>query len=314
MAEYQLLKEYAELGQTLGYSGEGLQKFVSELLQQERQRRTEERNEEKENLQLQLEIEKTILAATQAASTAPPSPQVAVPKPKLPGQEIKDTGSRQSETSKTTTTPHANVIREQDRVRRQCFLCHRSGHVARDCWTSGKGHKLQNVGSKEKDVTSAACKESTSNPTGSLSTGATIGDSFTHETTFSATSEAPGGSDASTVCWEDEEHPLTTEGTMTCEDPFSGMCLSPDDIEGAVVTRAQHRRDQQPRRPLKVVVEGGLENRPITIAEQESDENLLSHCQVNLRVFEVRDGGRKPAVAEEGVSPTLSVPESRVVW
>ncbi|KAK4294153.1 hypothetical protein Pmani_033200 [Petrolisthes manimaculis] len=85
MAEYQLLKEYADLGQTLGYSGEGLQKFVSELLQQERQRRTEERNEEKENLQLQLEIEKTILAATQAASTAPPSPQVAVPKPKLPG-------------------------------------------------------------------------------------------------------------------------------------------------------------------------------------------------------------------------------------
>ncbi|KAK4306183.1 hypothetical protein Pmani_021958 [Petrolisthes manimaculis] len=298
MAEYQLLKEYVDLGQTLGYSGEGLQKFVSELLQQERQRRTEERNEEKENLQLQLEIEKTKLAATHAASTAPPSPQVAVPKPKLPGfkQEIKDTGSRQSETSKTTTTPHANVIREQDRVRRQCFLCHRSGHVARDCWTSGKGHKLQNVGSKEKDVTSAAFKESTSNPTGSFSTGdeevpwslgsesmagglltsngATIGDSFTHGTTFSATSEAPGGSDASIVCWEDEEHPLTTEGTMTCEDPFSGMCLSPDDIGGAVVTRAQHRRDQQPRRPLKVVVEGGLENRPITIAEQESDENL----------------------------------------
>lgn len=84
MAEYQLLKDYADLGQTLGYSGEGLQKFVSELLQEERQRRAEERTEQKEKLELQLEIEKTKLAATQAASTAPPSLQVAVPKPKLP--------------------------------------------------------------------------------------------------------------------------------------------------------------------------------------------------------------------------------------
>ncbi|KAK4321813.1 hypothetical protein Pmani_007440 [Petrolisthes manimaculis] len=39
-----------------------------------------------------------------------------------------------------------------------------------------------------------------------------------------------------------------------------------------------------------------------------------SHYQVNLRVFEVRDGRRKPAVAEGGLSPTLSAPEFRVVW
>ncbi|KAK4327168.1 hypothetical protein Pmani_002338 [Petrolisthes manimaculis] len=44
--EYQLLKDYAELGQNLVYTGDELKQFVSELHNQERQRRTELREED----------------------------------------------------------------------------------------------------------------------------------------------------------------------------------------------------------------------------------------------------------------------------
>ncbi|KAK4326009.1 hypothetical protein Pmani_003432 [Petrolisthes manimaculis] len=68
MAEYQLLKDYAELGQNLGFTGDELKQFVSEIHNQERQRRTELREEDQARredeelmLKVKLQIEKAKL-------------------------------------------------------------------------------------------------------------------------------------------------------------------------------------------------------------------------------------------------------------
>lgn len=89
MAEYQLLKDYAELGQNLGYTGEELKQFVAELHKQERQRRVEEREEDKARredeermLQVKLEIEKAKLALAESCGNVPAP--VTAAKPKLP--------------------------------------------------------------------------------------------------------------------------------------------------------------------------------------------------------------------------------------
>ncbi|KAK4304434.1 hypothetical protein Pmani_023606 [Petrolisthes manimaculis] len=91
MAEYQLLKDYAELGQNLGYTGDELKQFVSELHNQERQRRTELREEdqarhadEERMLKVKLQIEKAKLDIVQATGNAP---AIAATKLKLPKNE-----------------------------------------------------------------------------------------------------------------------------------------------------------------------------------------------------------------------------------
>ena len=94
--EYQLMKDYADLGEKLGFEGTGLQSFIDGLLTQERNRRAEVREAEKEareaekqaraaeaeNLRMQLQIEQ--LRSQRANADSSTVVTSVVPKPKLP--------------------------------------------------------------------------------------------------------------------------------------------------------------------------------------------------------------------------------------
>ena len=46
--EYQLMKDYADLGERLGFQGESLQAFINNLYREEKNKRAEDREAEKE--------------------------------------------------------------------------------------------------------------------------------------------------------------------------------------------------------------------------------------------------------------------------
>ena len=76
------MKDYADLGEKLGFEGSGLQTFIDELLKQERNRRAEAREAEAENFCMQLQIEQ--LRSHRANADSFMVVTWVVPKPKLP--------------------------------------------------------------------------------------------------------------------------------------------------------------------------------------------------------------------------------------